>query len=492
MTSTLPKRAEEARRFAIDDGLQDRGPLSVVSCKRIAQRTKTFRASRLMKETEEGLRNGEGPGEERGLSPAIHAHLKRVLEDIRARFSGGAEAPPLFGDSLATDHGQRRKVILQWLIVIRQSSILPQLVKATGVLLVFCSAAAATELKPPSSAELCGDCHRAIFEGWQESAHAHAMESRLFQDALKLAEQDLGVQARRVCLGCHSPIGVQTGDLDLVKKVSWEGITCDYCHSVQDVSTTGTNPKARVEFSLVKSGPYKDAVSPVHGTRYSPVHTSSLVCITCHEYKNPQGLPVLTTYSEWQATSYGKADEDCQTCHMYSVQGKVVDPRVLPSNATLNLHQIPGGHSIEQLNKAIKAALTVAREGDQVRVVVKLTNQGAGHYVPTGSPLRQLILEVNAESYAGQRFSEQRVYRRTVADATGKVVNSEPLVFVKGAKVLTDTRLAPKETKTETFTFPMRRGSQARVVASFYYYYSPLAMEQERRMKFLELTRTVQ
>jgi hypothetical protein len=42
-------------------------------------------------------------------------------------------------------------------------------------------------LKPPSSAELCGDCHRAIFDGWKKSAHATAMESRLFQDALKLA-----------------------------------------------------------------------------------------------------------------------------------------------------------------------------------------------------------------------------------------------------------------------------------------------------------------
>jgi len=360
--------------------------------------------------------------------------------------------------------------------------------------LLFSSAiATAAELKPPSSAELCGDCHRAIFDGWEKSAHAHAMDSRLFQDALKLAEQNFGGSARKVCLGCHSPIGAQTGDLDLVKKVSWEGITCDYCHSVQDVTTTGGNPKARVEFTTVKSGPYKDAVSPAHGTRYSAVHTSSMICVTCHEYANSQGFAVLTTYSEWKATSYGMNEQGCQSCHMYSVQGKVVDPRVLKSDATLNLHEIPGGHSIQQLNKAIKASVSSVRDGDQVRVVVKLTNQGAGHYVPTGSPLRQLILEVNADSYSGQHFSEQRVYRRTVADRRGEVLNSEPLVFIKGAKVVTDTRLAPKETKTETFAFPLRRGSQGRVVASFYYYYSPLATtEQDRKIKFLELTSLVQ
>jgi hypothetical protein len=362
------------------------------------------------------------------------------------------------------------------------------------VLLMFTSTlAAATKLKTPSSAEVCGDCHRAIFEGWEKSAHAHAVDSRLFLDALTLAEQDFGNSARKSCLGCHSPIGVQTGDLDLVKKVSWEGITCDYCHSIQDVTTTGGNPRANVEFTLVKSGPYEAATSPVHGTRYSAIHTSSVICVTCHEYSNPQGLSILTTYSEWKGTTYEKEHQGCQSCHMYSVQGKVVDPRVLKSDATLNLHEIPGGHSIEQLNRAIKAVLSAQRDGDQVRVVLKLTNQGAGHYVPTGSPLRQLILEVDADSYAGQHFSEQRVYRRTVADGKGEVLNSEPLVFTKGAKVLTDTRLAPKETKTETFTFPLRRGSQGRVVASLYYYYSPLVTnEKERRIKFLELTSLVQ
>jgi hypothetical protein len=364
---------------------------------------------------------------------------------------------------------------------------------AHALLLFFCATAMAVDLKPPSSAEVCGDCHRAIYEGWKRSAHANAMESRLFQDALKLAEQDFGAPARRVCLGCHSPVAVQMGDLDLIRKVSWEGVTCDYCHSVLEVTTTGGNPKAKVEFTLVKSGPSKDAVSPVHGTRFSAVHTSSLACVTCHEYANAQGFPVLTTYSEWKTAAYGKSEQGCQSCHMYSVKGDVVDPRVERSTAaTINLHEIAGSHSIQQLNKAIKAVLSASREGDQVQVVVKLTNQGAGHYVPTGSPLRQLILDLRADSYAGQHFSEQRVYRRTVADRSGTVLNREPLVFIKGARVVTDTRLAPSETKTEKFSFPLKRGSQARVVASLYYYYSPLATTEEQKVKFLELTSLVQ
>jgi len=363
-----------------------------------------------------------------------------------------------------------------------------------ALLVFFCTTAMAADLKPPSSAELCGDCHRAIFDGWKRSAHATAMESRLFQDALKGAEADFGVQARKNCLVCHAPVAVLTGDLELLRKVSWEGVTCDYCHSIQEVTTTGGNPKAKVEFTLVKSGPSKDLVSPAHGTRFSPLHTSSLACITCHEYSNSQGFPVLATYSEWKNSTYGRSDVGCQACHMYRIEGDVVDPRIKRSaTLTLNLHEIPGGHSIQQLNKAIKADLSTTREGDRLRVVVKLSNRGAGHYVPTGSSLRQLILELQADSLAGHHFSEQRIYRRTVADRSGTVLNREDLVFIKGARVVTDTRLAPNETKTETFSFLIPQGTQTRVRASLYYYYSPLAStEAQQKVTFLELTRLVQ
>ena len=113
--------------------------------------------------------------------------------------------------------------------------------------------------------------------------------------------------------------------------------------------------------------------------------------------------------------------------------------------------------------------------------------------MPTGSPLRQLILELHADSLAGHHFSEQRIYRRTVADRSGALLNREDLVFVKGARLVTDTRLAPGETKTETFSFPMPAGTQTRVKASLYYYYSPLTTtEAQQKVKFLELTRLVQ
>ncbi len=345
----------------------------------------------------------------------------------------------------------------------------------------------------PASDEICGRCHRAIQESWKTSTHSQAMESRLFQDAAEMAESDFGAAGRKVCLGCHSPLAIQTNDLRLTRKVSWEGVTCDYCHSIHDVTFDGPNPKAVLQFSQVKTGPLSDAVSTAHQTAYSPVHLSSSICAPCHEYKNASGFPVLTTYSEWKASRYAKEGRQCQWCHMSRVAGDVVDPRVARSHsAQINLHQMPGSHSLEQLTSAVKAQLTAVREGGQLRVTVEVENQTAGHYLPTGSPLRQLVMDLRADSSGGQHFSEQRVYARQVADQHGTILKREHFAFLKAAKLVSDTRLAPGEKRTETFLFAVPAGSQTQVKATFWYYYSPLARtESQKRVTFLTLSRLV-
>jgi hypothetical protein len=348
-------------------------------------------------------------------------------------------------------------------------------------------------LDMPASAEACGRCHRAIHEAWKSSAHAGAMESRLFQDALELTETDYGADSRKVCLECHSPIAVRTADFRLRRKVSWEGVTCDYCHSVREVTFDGPNPKARVEFTQVKSGPLQDVTSVGHETLYSAVHTTAAICAPCHDYRNALGFPVLTTYSEWKNSHFAKEGKACQSCHMYKVAGEVVDPRIQQvSLAKINLHQMPGSHSIEQLASTVKAQLSTERRGDSLRVFVDVTNAVAGHSVPTGSPLRQIVLEVRADAYNGQHFKEQRAYRRVVADQQGKEIDREPTAFLRAASVLSDTRLAPGEKRRESFTFAIPAGTQAQVSATFWYYYSPLARtEAQKRVTFLALQQLV-
>ncbi len=350
------------------------------------------------------------------------------------------------------------------------------------------------DLEPISSAELCGRCHRAIHEAWKASAHARAMDSRLFQDVLAMADSDFGANARKTCLGCHAPLAVQLGDSTLQKKVSWEGVTCDYCHSIREVNLNGPNPRARTEFTLTKSGPLKETSSAAHGTVFSEVHTSSSACAPCHEYRNAGGFGVLTTYSEWKNSRFAKQGKQCQACHMSRVAGDVVDPKVQRSSMEkVNLHEMRGSHSIDQLTSTVKAQLSASHDGGKLKVNVDVANVAAGHYVPTGSPLRQIVLELRADSYDGKHFREERVYRRAVADQQGTPVNREHVAFVKAAKVISDTRLAPDEKRTERFSFDVPQGVQTQVRATFWYYYSPLAeAESQKRVTFLSLNRLVQ
>jgi cytochrome c554/c'-like protein len=353
--------------------------------------------------------------------------------------------------------------------------------------------AAPERLAAPASAELCGRCHRAIYESWSKSAHATAMTSPIFLDAKDSAEQDFGVEARKTCLGCHAPMVGQLNDFELSRKVSWEGVTCDYCHSIREVRDDGKNPKAAVQFGSVKSGPSKDSISPAHGTAFSSVHTSAKLCAVCHEYRNSLGFPVITTYSEWKDSPSGKGDLECQQCHMELVKGAVVDPRVRrESSHRVNLHAMPGSHSVSQLDRALTAKLSAIRNGETIDVVVKVKNEGAGHDLPTGSPMRQLILEVRATAEGVTTDSARRTYTRVLADAGGAVIEKEHVAFMKAAKVVSDTRLAPDETRSETFSLAMPSSKPGRVDATFYYFHPATAgPEKSDRIKFLELSKSL-
>jgi hypothetical protein len=348
----------------------------------------------------------------------------------------------------------------------------------------------AGKLPAPATAEQCGICHRAIYEAWHASSHAIAMTSPIFLDAEGAAERDYGPAARKVCLTCHAPMAARLADDDLTRKVSWEGVTCDYCHSIKGVAEHEGGVQADVRFGPVRSGPSKDAISPAHGTAFSDVHTSARLCAVCHEYRNSLGFPVITTYSEWKGGPSGRASVDCQRCHMEIVRAAVVDPRIKRDASHLvNLHEMPGSHSQSQLNKALTARLSATRNGELVDVVVHVRNKGVGHAFPTGSPMRQLILEVRALSGGNSVGTGSRLYTRVLADAQGQTIEKEYVAFLKAAKVVSDTRLAPDETRAESFSFKVPPGRPVRIEAAFYYRHTATGDPQGKsRIKFLALS----
>jgi len=79
-----------------------------------------------------------------------------------------------------------------------------------------------------------------------------------------------------------------------------------------------------------------------------------------------------------------------------------------------------------------------------------------------------------------------------VADEQGVTLTREHAAFLRAAKVVSDTRLASGENRTEVFVFPVPAGVAVQVRATFRYYFSPMARtEAERRVTFLTLRRLV-
>jgi hypothetical protein len=139
------------------------------------------------------------------------------------------------------------------------------------------------------------------------------------------------------------------------------------------------------------------------------------------------------------------------------------------------------------LNKAVSLRMRTRRDGNELVAEVELENRGAGHSIPTGSPLRRIELEVEMAA-RGQSLHQERVYQRQVADAKGDQIFREELVFLSAVRELSDTRLKPGEKRQEVFRFPLSASESARVYARLWYHYSP----QERsaaaqRVKFLLL-----
>lgn len=329
-----------------------------------------------------------------------------------------------------------------------------------------------------SSSRKCGQCHRELFDAWQRSLHADASGNAVFRAAYLQVYFEQGERARKACLGCHAPVAYYNNDPKLTQPISREGVSCDFCHSIAEVLPgTPEGPQFRFEFGGVKQGPLKDSKSSAHQTRFNELYRQSLFCKGCHEQISPSGIPMIATFSEWEQSPYPDKGITCQKCHMEPIAGKTVPESVqATARQQISNHDIAAGHSLTKRRQALEikiAALETYK--NRITVTVDLTNTGAGHKMPTGLPVKKIILEVKLQDENGGRPQIQyRVYQKVIADKQGKVVtNPVDLMLGKGMKVVSDNRIAPLETRRESFTFFAGKPERQTVFATAYYSYTP-------------------
>lgn len=328
-----------------------------------------------------------------------------------------------------------------------------------------------------TSADECAKCHASIHTYWSESTHAKAVQSALFPAVLKKAVELSADQAstRRQCVGCHSPTTLVSEDYDLQQPISRQGVTCDFCHTVKDVDLTKGWSPFIVDPGPVKRGPFA-YTHPFkgHEAEYSALHRAKpLLCAGCHEFKNSRGFPVLSTYTEWKASTYSTRGISCQDCHMALVPGTKVKEGMEQSAGgarVVNLHRLVGGTSLGQLNRGLDLRFeSVSVSPTSASVQLLVANTGAGHRVPGGLPTKSLVLVVSGEGPDGAAGPPQeRIYRRELRNAKGSSLTDLADIFMNASSEGEDTRLKPAENRTERFTVPLKQGSRA-IVARLEY-----------------------
>lgn len=323
-------------------------------------------------------------------------------------------------------------------------------------LLLFPAAGCAEEYSFESST-VCGKCHKDIYRNWSKSLHALSFKNPIFQTAYRRVYTESKGAAKTICLKCHAPTTLITGDRDADLPITREGITCDFCHTVTKVDMEKP-PGSRftVKPGGVKRASIKTADSPYHETAYSKDFSSSELCGACHDYKNSAGVHIQSTYTEWSGSSFAKEGKQCQQCHMPRIPGETTnlkDKSAPPPPRTMEeyISHISGKgipdrsltHSVQIMKEVVRLnTRSIKRAGKALSVVMGVTNVRAGHTVPTGTPARTLAVELRTLDRTGAVIEmKKRIYRKAIIDDLGFGIELDGDAFMRGKEVAYDNRL---------------------------------------------------
>ncbi len=322
----------------------------------------------------------------------------------------------------------------------------------------------------------CGKCHIDVYRNWTVSMHALSLQNPIFRLAYQEAYTKTSGKAKFLCLGCHSPTVSITGDFELVKEISREGVTCDFCHSIKNY--IGKKKRYIVEPGPVKKAPVRRSSSVSHKVEFSPLHSSSEICAGCHDGKNLKGLPVRTTYTEWLKSRYSKDGITCQHCHM---KRTIVKYRTASDSRSAS-KAVRSHYFLRTIDDIKKAAIVeiknIERKDNKMIVSISIANIGAGHFIPTGSPSKKLILRVSAKNQMNYYTIQEKTFGMKVIDEKGIELHTEPEIMLRGSAIKIDERIPPQGKVIELLEFDFPKDQYAVVTAQLIYLYRPLILDE--------------
>ncbi len=320
------------------------------------------------------------------------------------------------------------------------------------------------------SATQCAQCHPKIYASWKSSQHSSAFTDPAFQLPYDRIRRK---NPRRTlpCERCHNPLRFHLPPEDPRASIfAQEGVTCDFCHSVEAIGSGDPIPGYRLN-PAHKFGPYppgKGSERTIHSTRFSRLHITSDLCAGCHEYRNPFGVPILTTFSEWSESFYRGEGVHCQYCHL----PQLFDPQFIDAKDRKGPvdHAMVGGHSRERLAKAIPLKGTLRISGTTAEVRVLLKNETVGHKTPSGIPMHRIRLVTSLFDAGGAPLgSMEETFERVVGDGAGNPLTKPERIFTEAREVLKDNRIGPKETREVIHRFDLAKTRPAAAEVSLTY-----------------------
>lgn len=411
-------------------------------------------------------------------------------------------------------------------------------------------------LDDSTSPAYCGQCHTRIYEEWSDSWMGTDLTNDVvyqFYTSTNSAGKFDGLGFKGFnkamghgdeagdCADCHVPRQViqahERGEKDIdlgqaMDNVADHGIACSFCHAVTEVNLEkGADGRyAERIWDKVKleqnedtwHGPF-ETDEAAHDVVQSDIYRSSEICGVCH--LNQEKFVSISTYQDWKiAFDAGLTNQTCQGCHMPLIEGAVSVAEGGPEREGMRRHTFLGARDAGMRAKALSLDLDAQVVDGKLVVKTVVENVGAGHTVPGSSPIRNVILKIEATDangnpleYAGDKrgllpplagFGNPatgqhgpqdwagmpgrmyaKVYRSVVVPKLGK-----PMVGVGGFaadSVVFDTLLQPKKPDAGQWTFDLPAGGgevtvTARVV--YRWAFMPIAARKGWKMADLPMT----
>ncbi len=244
----------------------------------------------------------------------------------------------------------------------------------------------------------CGNCHKAEFEAWKKSAHAHAGEDPMVRFGVGIEQKARGPQYSRLCAGCHEPVSVRIGDSSLS---SGRGITCVGCHDTTRMIRAGGNADSEVStHDWTKD--HKTWASASLEILRKPEF-----CGGCHQQFVPAtGLEAISTLHEWKSSRYNGYQGEttpCVDCHMPKSDGQTAGVKMpIADHASVGGNVWLAGRYgdeafVDRVRRKVRSAITLKAARGGAIIVANIYNKGAGHAFPTGVvDIREPWLELQA------------------------------------------------------------------------------------------------